>query len=116
MVISIPYPPTGNSTVRHGGGRHYLTDDVKRYRMNVAIMAKAQCDIAYTGPISVVAEIYPPDNKRRDLDNVWKTAGDALTHAGVWLDDFQIQDLRLIRMEKRNGGHVVINIAEVDNG
>ena len=60
----------------------------------------------------VVVDIYPPDRRRRDMDNTWKTAGDALTKAGVWLDDFQIVDLRMRRMEPMKGGAMVVMVSE----
>ena len=115
MILAIPYPPTGNTSTRHAGGRHYTTEAVKRYRMEVATLAMAQgaCK-TIRGEIAVVAEVYPPDRRRRDLDNTWKTAGDALTKAGVWQDDNQVADLRLVRMEPRPGGMVIVNIEEME--
>ncbi|MFK8827299.1 RusA family crossover junction endodeoxyribonuclease, partial [Citrobacter freundii] len=35
--------------------------------------------------------LYPPDARRRDIDNYNKALFDALTHAGVWEDDSQIK-------------------------
>jgi len=113
MILAIPYPPTGNTSTRHAGGRHYTTEAVKRYRMEVAILALAQdAARALTGPLKVLVEVYPPDKRRRDLDNAWKSAGDAITKAGVWLDDHQICDLRLVRMDTRPGGQLVVHISE----
>jgi crossover junction endodeoxyribonuclease RusA len=113
MILAIPYPPTGNHATKHAGGRHYTTEAVKRYRMEVATLAMAQ-DAAktLTGPLKVLVEVYPPDNRRRDLDNVFKSAGDAITKAGVWQDDYQICDLRLVRMDTRPGGQLVVHISE----
>ncbi|WP_159137369.1 RusA family crossover junction endodeoxyribonuclease, partial [Citrobacter braakii] len=34
---------------------------------------------------------YPPDARRRDIDNYNKALFDALTHAGIWEDDSQIK-------------------------
>lgn len=68
----------------------------------------------YMAPLAVVCEVFPPDNRRRDLDNTWKPLADALTHAGVWQDDSQIIDLRLVRGEVRQGGQVVVSISEVE--
>ena len=117
MILAIPYPPTGNTSTRHAGGRHYTTEAVKRYRMEVATLAMAQgAAKTLDGPIKVVAEVYPPDRRRRDLDNAWKSAGDALTHAGVWRDDHQICDLRLVRMDTRPGGQVVVTVEEAAHG
>lgn len=40
---------------------------------------------------------YPPDKRRRDLDNLLKAPQDSLQHAGVFHDDSQIADLRIRR-------------------
>lgn len=36
-----------------------------------------------------------------------------ITHAGVWLDDFQIADLRLIRGPVVKGGHINIMVEKI---
>lgn len=113
IILSLPYPPSGNHATRHAGGRHYSTDAVKQYHHQVATLAMAQgAARTIKEPVSVTVEVYPPDNRRRDLDNVWKTAGDALTKAGVWADDSLIDELRLVRMEPRPGGMVIVSIEE----
>lgn len=50
-----------------------------------------------------------PDRRRRDLDNMPKALFDGLTHAGVWTDDSQIDDLRIVRSWAA-GGCVVVRI------
>lgn len=114
MILSLPYPPTGNHATKHGGGRHYLAPEVRAYRVRVDISVKAQriTPVAPKVPCKVVAEIHHPDNRRRDMDNAWKTLADALTLAGVWADDYQVVDLRLVRMEPRPGGQVIVSIEE----
>lgn len=115
MILSLPYPPTGNHATRHAGGRHYLTPEVRAYRIMVdsIVQARRITPVAPKVPCKVVAEIHHPDNRRRDMDNTWKTLADALTMAGVWADDSQVADLRLVRMAPRPGGMVVVNIEEV---
>lgn len=61
-----------------------------------------------TGPVSVVIEAFPPDKRRRDLDNLLKGLFDSLTHAGVWLDDYQVNDVRIFR--STIGGMVRVTI------
>jgi crossover junction endodeoxyribonuclease RusA len=66
-----------------------------------------------TGRLSVHARFYPPDKRRRDLDNHWKSLLDALTHAGVWDDDCQIDHLVADREEKQKGGLAVVEVGEL---
>jgi crossover junction endodeoxyribonuclease RusA len=50
--------------------------------------------------------VFPPDNKRRDIDNILKAILDALQHANVYADDFYIQQLYIERREVRRFGEV----------
>ena len=116
MILSLPFPPTGNHATKHGrNGAHWTTPEARSYRAHVSAQVQA-LDAAkgILGSLAVVAEIYPPDRRKRDMDNTWKTLADCLTHAGVWMDDFQINDLRLVRREVRKGGQVVVHIEELE--
>jgi len=63
--------------------------------------------------LKVVIEMYPPDLRLRDVDNISKAALDGLTSAGVWLDDALIDDLRIIRREKVKNGKLIVRIEEL---
>ena len=61
-----------------------------------------------------------PDRRKRDLDNLHKGILDGLTHAGVWKDDSQIDDLRIYRCRAATGelviekpGRVVVTIEAI---
>ena len=76
-------------------------NDGKAYRQAVNDLvleaAMVQRYLKAAGPVRVVIEAFPPDRRKRDLDNVLKSLLDSLTHAGVWEDDSQIQDLRIYK-------------------
>jgi len=55
-----------------------------------------------------------PDKRRRDIDNYAKAVLDALTDAGVWLDDSQINALSIVRGAIAKPGECVISIAPED--
>jgi len=66
--------------------------------------------------VAVRIEVYVPDWRRRDLGNLPKGVLDALTHARVWGDDHQVDELRLIRMPGVvKGGMLAVTIAEASN-
>lgn len=57
---------------------------------------------------------HAPDNRRRDLDNFGgKALLDALTHAGVWLDDSQVRRLSMEWGENIRGGKAVVQIRRI---
>ncbi len=65
------------------------------------------------GRVSVSITVHPPDRRRRDLDNLLKGPLDALEHAGVYLDDGQIDRLEIERGDVMRGGRVVVRIEEM---
>ena len=103
--VTLPWPHTINTYWRHKiTGRLatvYITQQGKQYRQAVNNLvleaAMLQRYLKATGPLRVEIEAYPPDRRKRDLDNILKSLLDSLTHAGVWEDDSQIDDLRIYR-------------------
>jgi crossover junction endodeoxyribonuclease RusA len=92
MLISIdlPYPVgcTGNTAVRHAGGRHYLSARTVEYHALVAQAVKRlRLPAPLEGPLYADWLIMPPDKRARDHTNIFKTCEDALTRAGFWVDD-----------------------------
>lgn len=62
-----------------------------------------------TARLAIDIEFRAPDRRKRDIDNAIKGLLDALTHAGVWTDDSQIDDLRIWRSPKL-AGEVLVTI------
>jgi len=58
-------------------------------------------------------DAFPPDRRRRDLDNIAKPVLDALEHAGVYLDDSQIDLLLTQRREIVRGGKLNVRVNEL---
>lgn len=115
ITLELPLPPTINHYYgqRHRGGRFIKPAGIK-FRQEVAdIVAQAGHD-TLEGRICLFIAIYPPDRRKRDIDNVLKAGNDALTHAGAWVDDSQIDDLRIVRREIIKGGKIVVVITEIE--
>lgn len=55
-----------------------------------------------------------PDRRKRDLDNLAKATLDALTHAEIWRDDSQVDDLRIIRGPVQRPGWLEVEIEQID--
>lgn len=65
------------------------------------------------GRIEVSMIAYPPDNRSRDIDNLIKACLDAMTHAGVWVDDSQIDILSIRRGGIKKGGAMTVTFSEI---
>ncbi len=61
--------------------------------------------------VTIVATM--PDKRKRDLDNILKATKDALSHAGFWEDDSQVDDLRVIRGKVQAPGGLDITVTEI---
>lgn len=115
ITLTMPFPPSVNSmwrTPRSGplAGRTMLSQEGRAYRSTVQAIALAQAWPKHGDKrLSVSIEARMPDRRKRDLDNLPKAVLDALTHAGIWLDDGQIDDLRVWRSPKP-GGVILVTI------
>lgn len=117
LELSLPWPPSGNRYWRHWQGRTILAKPARDYRKAVAIAVMQQgAKLNLADHLAVQASMTAPDRRKRDLDNYWKQLADALQHAGVYIDDSQIQALQLAWTEKPVApGGVVVRISRLDS-
>jgi len=99
LDVRLPYPPSVNHYWGTSGRRRYLREEGKWFRNRVAELL-AGC-ITLRGNVALRIEVYPPDKRRRDLDNVLKAILDALEHAGAVRDDSQVEMLHVRRKDPR---------------
>lgn len=115
VVICFPWPPSVNHYWRRCGDRYFVSQTGKQYRklvMDLCLINKSKGHFAESSRLSVSIKAYPPDKRRRDLDNVLKSLLDSLQHAGVYNDDNQIDQLSITR-ESPNKGVVWVTIKEI---
>ena len=62
------------------------------------------------GPLALVTDVHPPDNRRRDLDNTQKALLDAMQHGGAYEDDSQIVLLASRKCGLAQFGKVAVRI------
>lgn len=114
MNITLPYPPSVNAywKSRWTGKfiQHYISPQGRAFRHQV-IRALSDWDMIL-GPLAVRVDVFPPDRRARDLDNVCKSLLDAMEHAGVYEDDSQIADLHLIRRDPAPPGRVEVTVTQ----
>jgi len=121
MEIVIPYPPSVNTYWRAVKGRVILSKKGREYRdaVNVAVANAFEPEDVedprpLLGRLKVVIKATMPDKRRRDIDNINKAALDALGYAGIYGDDNQIDDLRVIRCDVMKPGCLEVEITEIE--
>ena len=114
--FTLPYPPTVNhyhQPVRQGRGVRIIKGAKARAYQSDA--AKALVDYglaceAIAGPVKITITLNPPTLARYDVDGRPKGILDALTDAGFWLDDSQVQSMTVEKGVKVKGGNALIKV------
>lgn len=121
IELTLPWPPSVNTYWRHPtrgalAGRHLISEEGRRYRRLIAdhVFVK-HVRSKYAGRLAVTILAFPPDKRRRDLDNILKALLDSITHAGVIEDDSLIDDLRIVRGPVKTNGEIHLTICESEN-
>ena len=115
LNLVLPWPPTVNTYYRNVNGKTLISEKGRQYRAAVADQVLIQRGAKqFAGRLAVAIVAHVPDQRRRDLDNLLKSTLDAMTHAGVWLDDEQIDDVRITRGPI--GGMLRVTVQEVAHG
>ncbi|GAB6184581.1 RusA family crossover junction endodeoxyribonuclease [Thermopirellula anaerolimosa] len=114
LTVELSYPPSVNHYWRRVGPRTLISRQGRAYRRDVATAVRridhAADRLPLTGPLRVEVSLYPPDRRRRDLDNALKALLDALQHAGVYPDDSLIEQLSVEKRDVVKGGKAVVTI------
>ena len=116
IELVLPYPPSANRYWRHPtkgrlAGRHLISREGRAYRSHVGWVTTFGAPI--TSRVGLTLTVCPPDRRKRDLDNVLKASLDALTHAGAWHDDSQIDRIIVVRGALIEGGSLIVEIHEL---
>ncbi len=114
ITLDLPWPPTSNTYWRRNGGRYFISKRGQDYK---DFVAKA-CYI-YQGMFDANARIrvkikaYPPDKRKRDLDNLFKSVLDSLQSSEIYIDDSQIDKLSIERMPEYEG-KITVCLEQID--
>jgi len=130
VELDLPWPPSVNHYKKMAGvvqthaGKLYQrrvdTDETKIFYQEVWLKiceAKATQGVksfdSKTISLCVRVDLYPPDKRRRDIDNSLKVLLDSLVRGGLIIDDYLIDMLIVTRKEVFKGGKSVVCIAEM---
>jgi crossover junction endodeoxyribonuclease RusA len=110
LEFELPYPPSINHYWRRVGSRTLISRKGRQFRQSVIAILAAIGIEPISGPLEVDVKVFPPDNRRRDVDNVQKALLDALEHGGAYDDDSQIVRLAIEKGEPVDGGKTIVKI------
>lgn len=99
LNFDLPFPPSVNHYWRRVGARTLISRGGRAFRKAVGSILAARGVQPLAGPLEVTIDVYPPDRRRRDLDNLQKALLDALQHGGAYHDDSQINVLVIRRRD-----------------
>ena len=120
MKLVLPFPPSVNTYWRAPNkgplkGRHLISAAGRKFQSEACVAIVEQLR-RLPKPSSELAAVeiilFPPDARRRDIDNYNKALFDALTHAGVWEDDSQVKRMLVEWGPVTKKGRVEITISK----
>lgn len=101
-VLELPFPPSVNGYWRSPNkgklaGRTLISEKGRIYRADVQEIAARYRIPMISARVGVSIDVFAPDRRRRDLDNMFKALLDSLVHARVLEDDSLIDKLTIER-------------------
>ena len=113
--FELPFPPSVNACWRVFRNRSILSRRGREYRAEAIKAMKLQglYKEGVSERLSVSLTLHPPTLRKYDIDNFCKASFDALSHAGFWVDDEQIDVLTIKKSEKVRGGKLVVKVTKL---
>lgn len=108
--IVVPWPPSLNNYWRFANGRAFLTKEAREYKKMIGYLSKSWKYDVLLDRIDLDIVVFPPDKRKRDLDNLTKILIDALEEAKLFIDDSQIDRINIERGEIVKQGLVLLDL------
>ena len=112
MEIELPWPPSAGVCLRMFRNRLVKTKRARDYCHQVQVLATGR-ETFGDKRLSVSILAFPPDRRKRDLDNLLKVSLDSLEKSGLFNDDSQIDRIVIERREVKKGGWLRVNIEQM---
>ena len=111
----LPWPPSNNRYYRNLGDRVLISREGRRYGHHVQgiFWEKRYPAPMLIGRLALRVIAFPPNSRRRDLDNLWKALLDTLRKVGVYKDDDQIDKKAIERDRVVPEGKVIVYVQEI---
>jgi len=116
LKLELPYPPSINHYYLRTRNGVILGKKGRSYREEVTILCQhAKFMFPKECKLAVAIELFPPDKRRRDIDNTLKALLDSMQHANIYADDNQIDYLSIVRCEPVPKGKVLLVVTKMEH-
>jgi crossover junction endodeoxyribonuclease RusA len=115
LVLSLPFPPSMNTYWRTFRGMTVLSKQGREFKAAVAdYVVEYKVPKLGDSKLRVSMVLFPRDKRKIDIDNRIKAVLDALQDAGVFNDDFQVDELSIVRGKTIKGGAIRVLIEQIE--
>ncbi len=111
--LTLPLSPTINTYYGAQGNRRYIKPAGVAFRAEVVLAVKQAGIPTLKGRLALVVRVFPRDKRQQDISNRIKALEDALQHAGAFVNDEQIDDLKVTRGPIVAGGRCEVMLGEI---
>ena len=118
-LLTLPYPPSLNQLYKitcKPFPKKYLSPKGKEYKLKIKeYIAANNLVLKANIPLKVSIVITPPDNRKRDIDNLFKIMLDSLTDAEFWVDDVHIRELHASYQPPQKPGGLLVHVEPLES-
>ncbi|OHB49207.1 MAG: hypothetical protein A2Y10_19315 [Planctomycetes bacterium GWF2_41_51] len=115
MTIELPYPPSINHYFKRRGKQTFIGADGIMFRRKVCVALMAARVSPMVGMLAMKVRAYPPDRRKRDIDNIQKPLLDALEKGRAFYNDCQIKHLTTVMKTSVKGGKTIVTIRKISD-
>ena len=115
LFLNLPFPPSMNTYWRNFRGRTILSPAGREFKAAVAdYVVEYRVPKLGEAKLRISMVLFPRDKRKIDIDNRIKCVLDALQDAGVFDDDFQVDELSIVRGKPIKGGGIRVLIEQIE--
>lgn len=114
--FELPMPPSVNSYWATFRGRRIISKKGREYKDTVlhCLSEIGLVKEEVSEKVKVSIDLHHFQNRKYDIDNYCKCLFDALSNAKFWIDDDQVYELSIRKLEKVDGGKAVVRVYKID--